>query len=120
MQYRKALVALLSAILTGVGAAVTDDGLINATEWVNVAIVAVGALHVYVSPNVPGAGTTKAIVAGLSAGLVLLVNLVSESVTPTEWVQLAVAVAGAFGVYLAPNSEPATVDGVRPTGPWKR
>lgn len=105
MTYAKSLAAVLTTILAGVIGALTGDNVISAIEWINVAILGVGALAVFAAPNVPGARITKAVLAVLSAVLVLLVNLIVDGVTISEWLQLGVAALGALGVYAVPNSE---------------
>ena len=103
MNYAKAGAAVVATVLAGVIAALTGDGVIGAVEWINVAIVGVGALAVFAAPNVPGARYTKAVLAVLSAVLVLLVNLITDGITVSEWLQLGMAALGALGVYAVPN-----------------
>lgn len=110
MNYAKAGAAVVATVLAAVISALTGDGVISAVEWINVAIVGVGALAVFAAPNVPGARYTKAVLAVLSAVLVLLVNVIVGGVTVSEWLQLAMAALGALGVYAVPNQgapEPA-------------
>lgn len=109
MTYAKACAAVLATILAGVVGALTGDNVISPVEWINVAILAVGALAVFAAPNVPGASITKAVLAVLSAVLVLLVNLIVDGVTVSEWLQLGVAALGALGVYAIPNQGGARV-----------
>lgn len=46
----------------------------------------------------------KALVAVLAAGLTVLVSVMSDgAVSTTEWVQVAIAVVSAIGVYVVPN-----------------
>ncbi len=49
-RYTKSIVAVLVAGLT-VLASATTDGEVAASEWVNIALAAVGALGVYALPN---------------------------------------------------------------------
>jgi hypothetical protein len=109
MNYAKAGAAVVATILSGVVAALTGDAVISDVEWINIAIVGVGALAVFASPNVPGARVSKAILAVLSAVLVLLVNLIADGITISEWMQLGVAALGALGVYAVPNTGAADV-----------
>lgn len=105
MNYSKAIAAVIATVLSGVVAALSGDGLVDATEWVNVAILAVGACAVFASPNVPGAPFTKSVLAVLTAVLTLLVSFIGDGVVDvTEWLQLGVAALGALGVYGAPNT----------------
>ena len=103
MNYSKAGAAVVATILSAVVAALTGDNVIDAVEWINVAVAGVGALAIFASPNVPGAPITKAVLAVLSAVLVLAVNLIADGVTISEWMQLGVAALGALGVYAVPN-----------------
>ncbi len=103
MNYAKALAAVGATILSGVVAALTGDNHVSPVELVNVAILAVGACAVFAAPNVPGARYVKAVLAVLSAVLVLLVNIIADGVTVSEWLQLGVAALGALGVYAVPN-----------------
>lgn len=109
MNYAKSGAAVVATVLSGVVAALTGDNLISPVEWINVSILGVGALAVFAAPNVPGARVTKAVLAVLSAVLVLLVNLIVDGVTVSEWLQLGVAALGALGVYAVPNTGSAHV-----------
>jgi peptidoglycan/LPS O-acetylase OafA/YrhL len=111
MTYAKALAAVAATILSGVVAALTGDNFISDVEWINVGILAVGACAVFAAPNVPGSRYTKLVLAVLSAVLVLLVNLIVDGVTVSEWLQLGVAALGALGVFAVPNSSEAVLDG---------
>lgn len=104
MNYAKALAAVVATILSAVVAALTGDGGLDAVEWVNVAILAVGSASVFAAPNVPGARFTKTVLAVLTAVLTLLTSIVTDGITATEWMQLALAALGAVGVYAAPYS----------------
>jgi hypothetical protein len=48
----------------------------------------------------------KAIVAVVTAGLIALAAALTGGVDPTEWITIALAVLGAFTVYLVPNAPP--------------
>jgi hypothetical protein len=102
MNYTKAFAAVVATILSAVVAALTGDGQIDAVEWVNVAILAVGSASVFAAPNVPGAAFTKTVLAVLTAALTLLTSIVTDGITATEWMQLALAALAAMGVYAAP------------------
>jgi len=104
MNYAKALAAVVATILSGVIAALTGDSAISTTEWINVAILAAGALSVFTAANVPGAAITKAALAVITAVLMLAVNLVAGGLDVTEWLQLGMAALGALGVYAVPNT----------------
>lgn len=49
----------------------------------------------------------KGIVAVLIAGLTVLASAITDNViTPSEWVNIALACVGAVGVYAVPNKRP--------------
>lgn len=99
--YAKFIVQAVITILAALAAVWT--GGVTAQEWVNVAIVGTGALAVFAAPNVPGAVYTKAILASLAAGLVVLNSVVVGGLTFPEIVQIVIAAAGAVGVYAVKN-----------------
>lgn len=102
--YAKFLAAIVATVLSAVIAALAGDAVISNVEWVNVAILAVGAAAVFAAPNVPGAAYTKAILAALMAALTLAVQLlVDGQLDLVDWLQLGVAALGALGVYAVPN-----------------
>lgn len=103
--YWKSFLAVVVTILSAILAALTGDEVISNPEWVNVAIAGVTAAAVFAAPNVPGARYTKAILAVLGAGLAVLSSAIIGGVTQTELIQIAVAAAGAVGVY-AKSNEP--------------
>lgn len=103
--YSKAAAAVLATVLSGLIAARTGDNTISPQEWVNIALLAVGACSVFAAPNVPGARYTKSVLAVLTAVLTLAANLILGGLDLTEWLQLAVAGLGALGVWAVPNRE---------------
>jgi hypothetical protein len=103
MNYSKSFAAVVAAIISAVVASLTGDQVVSAVEWVNVAIAGVGAAAVFAAPNVPGARYTKSILAVLTAVLTLLASAVTDGITTTEWLQMALAALGALGVYAAPG-----------------
>lgn len=104
-KYSKFFAAVIVTVLSAIAAALTGDGVISATEWVNVAILGVGACAVFTGANVPGAAYTKSILAALTAGLTVLASVIIGGVTPVEAIQIVIAVAGAVGVYAVPNNQ---------------
>lgn len=103
MRYAKLIAQVVATVLAALLPYLTAGGL-TAVDWINVAVVGVGALAVFTGPNVPGAAVTKMVLSVLTAVLVLLVNLISGGVTLAEWLQLAMAALGALGVYAIPNA----------------
>lgn len=109
MKYGKLFAAVVAAVLMAVLAALTGDNVISNTEWVNVAIVGVGAAGVFAAPNVPGARYTKAVLAVLAAVLTLLASAITDGITVTEWVQIGIAALGALGVYQVKTPEASPI-----------
>jgi len=107
--YAKALLYIALAVVGVLVTALADDAL-SVDELVNVAIIGVGAVAVYLVPNLPsGAGAIlKTIVAFLVAGLVALQSFLSGGITTTEWLQVAVAAFAGIGVYIVPNEPKRT------------
>lgn len=103
MNYMKAILAVVATVISAVVVALTGDGIISNVEWINVAIAGAGALAVFAAPNVPHAMFTKSILAALTAALTLLVSFISDGISTSEWLQIAVAVLGALSIYAIPN-----------------
>lgn len=103
-QYSKFIAIVIATVLSGITAALAGDSVISPSEWVNIAILGVGALGVFAAPNVPGSAYTKSILAVLAAVLTVLASVIVGGVTTTEWIQIALAGLGALGVYAVPNT----------------
>jgi hypothetical protein len=105
-QHAKALAALAAAILAAIVPALYSDTPLGFAGWVNVIILAAGAVHVFNTANLPGWEYGKLIAAVATAGAVVLSSALSDGdVTRVEWIQSAVAALGAFVVYRAPNAQ---------------
>ena len=102
MKYAKFAMAVVATILTGIVGAYTDGKVTN-VEWINVAIVGVGACGVFAAPNVPGSMYTKSIIAVLSAVLAALASFITDGISQSELMQLGVIALGALGIYAVPN-----------------
>lgn len=102
-KYTKGIIAALTAALVALGAAYTGNDHIDITEWVNVAIAAVGAFQVWWVANVNGAPYVKAGIAATTAGLIALQSYIVGGITTSDWVQIALAVVGALGVVAFKN-----------------
>lgn len=103
-QYLKFAAQVAATAVAALVAGLVDDRL-DFTEWLNVGIMALGAIGVLGAGNLP-AGVwryTKAIVAATSAVLVLWQSLASGGMTSSEWLQLAIAALGALGVLSVPG-----------------
>lgn len=103
--YAKALVYVALAIVSVAITALSDD-VISTEEILNAVVIALGALVVYVVPNMPEgvARYSKGIAAFATAGVVALISFLSGGVTVSEWLQVAVAAAAGVGVVLTPNA----------------
>jgi 2-keto-3-deoxy-6-phosphogluconate aldolase len=104
-KYAKFIAIVLATVISGVTAALAGDSIVSPTEWVNIAILGVGALGVFAAPNVPGAAFTKSILAVLAAVLTVLASAIIGGISTTEWLQIGLAALGALGVYAIPNSD---------------
>lgn len=102
------MLAMVAATVAAAAVAALSDNTITTKEWINLAVAGVGAAAVFAGPNVPGARYTKAVLAALSAGLMALLSTIDGGLTTSAFLQVAIAVAGALGVYAVPNSQPAS------------
>lgn len=103
MKYAKLWCQILVTVLLAVIAALAGDNVISSVEWINVAIVGVGAAAVFTGPNIPGAAATKSILSVLAAVLVILTSAITDGIQSVEIMQMVVAALGALGVYVIPN-----------------
>lgn len=117
-RYLKFLAEVLVAALAALVAGLADD-VIDAPEWINVVIVALGAVAVLGGGELPAGvwAHTKTIVSAATAGAVLLQSLITDGITASEWSQIALAVVGAVLVSAVPGPvvqrrPGAQVDGV--------
>jgi len=103
--YRKAIVAVAGAVLMLLPAVLSDDRISN-VEWVQVAIAAATAYGVWLTANVSTATRAKAAIAGVLAGLNLLVTYLATGghITGSMWANLLIAVVVAAGVLAVPNA----------------
>lgn len=110
-KYAKAIVAILTSVLTVFAAAMTD-GKVTTLELANIAIAFLTAFLVYAVPNFQQnvGAWAKALVAVLGAALQALVPfLVNGTVTPAQWLLVLLAGIGALGVGIVPNVNPAAL-----------
>lgn len=112
MSYAKMLAVVVATVLSAILAASMGNGVIDPTEWVNIAIQGVGALAVGLAANLPGSvwNYTKFIMAALTAGLTVLASAILGGVTYMEWIQIAIAVLAALGVFAVPNKKQLVAD----------
>lgn len=92
------------------------DGVVSNLEWVQIAIAVLGAIPVYYFGN-KASGVFKytklyvtLIVAALSALATVLAGSISgfASITPGDWISVAIAGLAAIGVYIVPNAPVVT------------
>lgn len=94
--------AVAMAVLTSVVAA-TQDGRVDATEWVQVVIQVFTVVSVWGAANIPGFTRAKALMAAIGVVLNLLVSYIIGGIDATEWMDLAIAFLSALGVAAAPR-----------------
>lgn len=102
--YAKFISQVVATVLAALVAALADDRL-DFGEWLNVGVLALGAVAVLGAGDLP-AGVwryTKPIVASASAVLVLWQSLATGGMSGSEWLQLGIAALGAVGVFAAPG-----------------
>lgn len=109
MSYLKLLVALLGAAVMSVASFATDNT-VSTEEWVQVAIAIATAAGVWAAANVPTLTWAKTFVAVALGVLNLLVSYITDGISTSEWLNLAVAALTAAGVYAVANRAP---DGVQ-------
>ena len=103
--YAKAIGFVITTVIAALAGALTDNS-ITQPELINVVVLGLGAILVYIVPNLDaGIGRyLKLFIAGLTAALVLLSSALTDGVTIAEWLQITLAFLGAFGVYAVPNT----------------
>jgi len=102
--YSKAILSIVAAAFTALIAANTDND-VSAAELVNVCIAIVTAVGVFLVPNLEASigRYAKAIVALIGAALVSLSSAITDGVTVSEGLQIALAALAAIGVVVVPN-----------------
>lgn len=114
--YAKSIVMVIAAGI-GILTAALSDGVVSATEFVNIAIAIVTAVGVYIIPNLEeGAGKiAKFLVAAFGAGLQALVVILGDSlgwtdVSSSDWLNVLLAALAAVGLYIVPNVAAVNVE----------
>lgn len=116
--YAKAILMIALTAVTFLVTAVADDVLVL-EEVLNLVVMVLGAVLVYLVPNLPsGIGAyAKTGVAFLTAAVVALLSFLTDGVTLTEWLQVLLAAFAGVGVFIVPNEDPAraliTARGIR-------
>jgi hypothetical protein len=106
--YAKSIAYMVAAALSFLAVALMDN-VLTLEEKINLGIAIAGAGLVFAVPNLPGGVIRehlKTIIAALIAGATLLVSLLADGVSSSEWMQVGLAVLGGLGVYIIPNEEP--------------
>lgn len=105
--YAKFVAQVVVTVLAAVVPLLNGTSHPNGSDWVNVAIIGLGAVAVLGAGELP-AGVwryTKTIVSAATAVAVLLQSLITDGISSAEWIQLALAAAGALGVIAAPGPQ---------------
>lgn len=103
--YAKAIVAIVTAGLTVLAAALTD-GVVVLDERLGIGLAIVNAMAVYLVPNLPsGVGRyAKAIVAVVGTALQAALPLIVNGALPASaWLMVLIAALGALSVGIVPN-----------------
>ena len=109
LRHGKAIAAVLAAVLAAVVPALAVDGPLGLVGWINVLVLAAGAVQVYNAANIPGWPYAKLGAAIVSAAAVALLSGLGDGVLDrTDWIQIFVATLGAFAVYRVPNGTART------------
>lgn len=106
IRYLKFIAQVFSAAISAIVAASVDNR-VDAAEWINVLIVALGAVAVLGAGNLPAGvwAYTKTIVSAATTAALLIASFVSDGgyITTTEWLQVGLAVLGTLGVAFVPG-----------------
>lgn len=102
--YAKALIYIALAAVAFLVTALSDS-VLALDEILNLVIVVLGAVGVYLVPNLDqGVGAyAKTIIAFVTAGIVALLSYLTGGVSVTEWLQVILAAFAGIGVYIVPN-----------------
>ena len=104
--YRKALVAVLGAVVMALYSAFNGDNHVNPEEAINIGIAGFAALQVFITANLP-TGTiwnyAKTITAVALGVLNLLVSEWTGGIDNAEMINLIIAALTAVGVYGVAN-----------------
>lgn len=116
--YAKVALYIAAAAVAAIVAALTDD-VVSSTDLVLVGLAVLGAVGVYLVPNLPEGARryAKGGVAVLVAAGDALVVLVVDGVTLSEWLLVVLAGLAAVGVVVVPNASPADLTLAQRAGP---
>ncbi|HST77283.1 MAG TPA: hypothetical protein VLN58_02220 [Verrucomicrobiae bacterium] len=109
--YAKAFVHLVGAILVAVLPLLTTNSPMGATEWMNVALVGIGAAVVWNTTNYPGWPYGKVIGSALTTALTAVNSLVEQhGLTQAAIMQIILAGVVTIAVGFIPNDTSQPVD----------
>lgn len=103
-RYAKTIVQALGTIAAAIAAVFVGDGAVTSGEWINVAIIGVGAVHVWAAANYPTFPYAKLWASTATAVLTLAASLITDGLTTGEIAQLVIAALTALGVRQSANS----------------
>lgn len=104
MTVAKTVVQVVVAVLAAILPSLLTGQALGLVGWINIIVLAAGAVHVYNSANLPGWNVAKAIASAVAAvGVVLISALSDGGVTAGEWVQIITALLGSGAVFATPN-----------------
>ncbi len=97
---------------------IRDGWRLDPQEWLNVAIVGLGAVSVLGAGDLPSGvwRWTKPAVAALTAALVAAASYWTGGFTPDEWVQIGLAAVGVLGGAALPGPKVLPVDAAAGVG----
>lgn len=106
-QIRSLLLMVLATGLTALVAALAD-GHVSQPEAINILLAFLGAAVVFTAPNIPGHDYVKWVLAALTAAAMAVASFIGSggitALTPSEWIQVVIAILGALGVGVFPNT----------------
>ena len=108
--YAKSIIYIALTAITFLVTAAADE-LLTLDEVLNLVVIVLGAVVVYLVPNLPaGVGAyAKTIAAFATAAVIALLSFLTDGVTLTEWLQVLLAAFAGVGVYIVPNETPSIV-----------
>lgn len=107
--YAKMWLQLLATILAAVLPIFMVDGPMGVTEWINVAVLAIGAAVVWNTSNTNGWKYGKAVGSAFTSVLVLFISFYTDGITTAEVIQMVLAFLAPLGV-LAIRNDPNNID----------
>jgi hypothetical protein len=100
---------LVATILAAVLPVFMVDGPMGVVEWINVAVLAIGAAVVWNTSNTNGWKYGKAVGSAFTSVLVLFISFYTDGITTAEVIQMVLAFLAPLGV-LAIRNQPTDTD----------